>query len=99
VLLEVYADGEDLTVNLYGAPLPWRVEVDPPVITNVVTADPTVHYQETDTLPSGSQRAIEHAQDGFDVTVTRRVIQGDNVVSENFSTTYAPAQNVVLVGI
>lgn len=99
VLLEVYADGENLSANLYGAPLPWRVEVDPPVVTNVVTADPTIHYQETDTLPSGSQRAIEHAQDGFDVTVTRRVIQGDTVISEDFSTTYAPAQNLVLVGI
>jgi len=32
------------------------------------------------------------------VTVTRRVIQGDNVVSEDFSTTYAPARNLVLVG-
>lgn len=98
VLLEVYADGQTLSVNLYGAPLPWSVEVDPPVVTNVVTADPTIHYQETDTLPTGSQRAVETAQDGFDVTVTRRVIQGDNVISEDFSTTYTPAQNLVLVG-
>ncbi|HMM40916.1 MAG TPA: VanW family protein [Thermomicrobiales bacterium] len=98
VLLEVYADGEDLWVSIYGAPLPWRVEVDPPVVTNVVAADPTIYYQETDTIPPGSQRAVEHAQDGFDVTVTRRVIQGDNVITEDFSTTYTPAQNLVLVG-
>lgn len=98
VMLEVYADGQNLTVNIYGSPLPWRVEVDPPVVTNVVPADDEVHYQETDTLPTGSQRAVEHAQDGFDVTVTRRVIQGDNVISEDFSTTYAPARNLVLVG-
>lgn len=98
ILLEVYADGEDLWVSIYGAPLPWRVEVDPPVVTNVVAADPTIYYQETDTIPSGSQRAVEHAQDGFDVTVTRRVIQGDNIITEDFSTTYTPAQNLVLVG-
>ncbi len=95
VLLEVYADGQDLLVNVYGAPLPWRVEVDPPVVTNIVEADETIHYQ--DRLPAAG-RSARGARARSAATVTRRVIQGDNVVSEDFSTTYAPARNLVLVG-
>jgi vancomycin resistance protein YoaR len=98
VMLEVATNGSDLTVNLYGAPTPWRVEVDAPVITNTVKADDKIYYQATDTLPDGQTRSVEHAQDGFDASVTRRVIQGDNVTSTDFTTTYEPAKNMVLVG-
>jgi vancomycin resistance protein YoaR len=98
VMLEVATNGDDLMVNLYGAPTPWRVEVDQPVITNTVKAEEKIYYQATDTLPDGQTRSVEHAQDGFDVSVTRRVIEGDNVASEEFTTTYEPAKNMVLVG-
>ena len=52
----------------------------------------------SDTIPVGSTRPIEHAQDGFDVSVTRRVFEGDQVREEGSAASYAPARNVVLVG-
>jgi vancomycin resistance protein YoaR len=98
VLIEAYADGEDFTVQLYGTAPNWRVEIDQPVITNERPADQKIVYEPSDTIPVGSTRSIEHAQDGFDASITRRVIQGDQVNEEVFWSSYAPARNVVLVG-
>lgn len=98
VMLEVYADGENLTAQLYGTTPNWRVEVDQAAISNERPADPEIVYQPTDTIPVGTTRSIEHAQDGFDVNITRRVFEGDQVREEQFWSTYAPARNVVLVG-
>jgi vancomycin resistance protein YoaR len=98
VMIEAAADGERFAVRLYGTPPPWRVEVDPPKVENLVAASEEVVYEESDTIPAGSTRQIERANDGFDVTVTRRVIQGDVVNTEEFKASYGPSRNVVLVG-
>ena len=98
VMLEVVANGQDLVVNLYGTPPDWRVEADTPAVSDRVPADPEIVYQATDTLPDGQMRQVENAQDGFNVVITRRVIQGENVASETFTGSYVPARNMVLVG-
>ena len=98
VMLETYADGQNFTVQLYGTPPNWRVEVDQPVISNQKSAEQEIVYQPSDTIPVGTTRGIEHAQDGFDANITRRVIEGDQVREEQFFSSYAPARNVVLVG-
>lgn len=98
ILLEAEADGQYFTVRLYGTSPPWSVEVDEPVRENIEEADEEIVYQASDTIPDGTTRKIEGAQDGFDVSVTRRVIQNGETRSEVFSTSYGPSRNVVLVG-
>jgi len=98
VLIEAYADGENFTVVLYGTPPPWQVQVDAPVITNQVPTDHLTHYEPTSDIPDGSTREVEHAQDGFDVSITRHVTQGDNTTTDEFIAQYVVARDVVLVG-
>ncbi|HEX5166036.1 MAG TPA: VanW family protein, partial [Thermomicrobiales bacterium] len=98
VLIEAVADGENFTVRLYGTAPPWSVQVDEPKTSNVKEADEEIVYQASDTIPDGETRRIESAHDGFDVTVTRHVTQNGETQTENFSTSYGPSRNVVLVG-
>jgi vancomycin resistance protein YoaR len=98
VLIEASTDGQNFTIILYGTPPDWRVEIDPPVITNRVEAQQETVYEPTTTIPNGTLRQIERAHEGFDVTIERRVIQGDQVDTYTLSATYAPSRNVVLVG-
>lgn len=99
VLIETVADGDNFTVRLYGTPPDWTVEVDPPEITNVVTANQEVVMQEDPTLPAGKQLRIESANDGFEIEIVRRVINSDGEVRELvLSAEYGPSRNVTLVG-
>jgi vancomycin resistance protein YoaR len=98
VLIEAEADGEYFTIRLYGTVPPWSVQVDEPKRENVKEADEKIVYQASDTIPDGQTRKIEGAQDGFDVTVTRNITENGETRSEQFSTTYGPSRNVVLVG-
>jgi vancomycin resistance protein YoaR len=99
VLIETYADGENLHVRLYGTPPDWSVEVDPPEITNVVEADTEDVLQDDDSLPEGQMLRVERAHDGFDIKIVRRVYENDGNVRELvLQTTYGPSRNVVLVG-
>ena len=98
VLLSAVADGQNFTVKLLGTPPNWRVEVDPPVITDVVPADQTVDYQPSASIPDGAMRTVERASDGFSTTIVRRVYSGDQVNTWQYDETYGTARNVVLVG-
>jgi vancomycin resistance protein YoaR len=98
VLIEAEADGEYFTVRLYGTPPPWSVQVESPKVENIEAADEEIVYQPSDMIPDGTTRQIERAQDGFDATVTRHVTQNGETRTENFSTSYGPSRNVVLVG-
>jgi hypothetical protein len=85
-------------VRLYGTQPNWRVEIDPPVITNQKPAPADTSYEPSDTLPDGQMLRIEHAADGFDAKVVRRVYKGDQVITYENDEHYDPAQDVVLVG-
>lgn len=99
ILIEAVADGENFTVRLYGTPPDWTVEVEPPVITNVVAASQEEITQEDPTLPAGQRLRIERAGDGFDATIIRRVRESDGEVRElEVSSSYGPSRNVTLVG-
>ena len=98
VLIEAVADGQNFMVNLYGTPPPWRVEIDQPVVTNTVPANEEIVYEPSPTIPEGTTRQIERAQDGFDASVVRRVIEGDDVRTLDLVSQYGPSRNVVLVG-
>lgn len=94
------ADGEWLTVELWGTSQGWQVQVDDPVISNVVRADPTMVYQPSDQLGPGEQVFVEHAEDGFSAAIHRVVKDKDgNVIDDTtFNSYYQPSRNVTLVG-
>jgi vancomycin resistance protein YoaR len=93
------ADGNWVRVELKGINTGWTVKVDDPVITNRVKADTTMHTRETDQLSAGSSVLVEHAEDGFDVSITRRVYEGEKLIDDaTLKSHYAPSANVTLVG-
>lgn len=98
VLLEATADGQNFSVILYGSAPNWRVEIDEPVISNVVPAEQETVYEPSPDIPNGTLRRIERAQDGFEVSITRRVITGDDVDTTTLYAKYGPSRSVVLVG-
>ncbi len=98
--IRAVADGEWLTVELWGTSQGWQVQVDDPVISNVVRADPTMVYQPSDQLGPGEQIYVEHAEDGFSAAIHRVVKDKDgNVIDDTtFNSYYQPSRNVTLVG-
>ncbi|MCX7623363.1 MAG: peptidoglycan binding domain-containing protein [Thermomicrobium sp.] len=99
IAIVAWADGAWVHFEIWGTKPNWRVEVDDPVVTNVVKADPTPVFRESPDLAPGDQLVIERARDGFTVTIRRRVYEGDRLIDDwTLRSTYQPSQNVTLVG-
>lgn len=97
--IRAVADGEWLTVEVWGTNQGWTVTVSDPQITNVVKADQSQHRQMSDLLEPGQEVNVEHAEDGFTATHHRVVMKGDQLIDEVYLTSYyAPSRNVTLVG-
>lgn len=97
--IRAVADGEWLTVEVWGTNQGWAVIVDEPVITNVVKADQAQYEQVSDLLEPGQRVNVEFAHDGFTATHHRVVKKGDEIVDEVYLTSYyQPSRNVTLVG-
>ncbi|WP_038039162.1 VanW family protein [Thermorudis peleae] len=93
------ADGQWVRFEIWGTKPNWRVEVDNPVITNVVKADPTPRVEVSPDLPPGARVVVEEARDGFDAMIHRRVYQGDQLIDDLvLKSHYLPSSNVTLVG-
>jgi hypothetical protein len=99
IALSAWADGEWLTIELWGINQGWQVIVDEPQITNVVAADTATHKQEDPSISPGSQVWVESAQDGFNAAIHRVVRDKDGNVlyDDTFHSYYQPARNVILV--
>ena len=99
--IETVADGENVRIALYGKDPGWRVIIDEPVITNIRKADPTPVMEKTHTLPPGQEVVVEHATDGFDAAIRRRVVDGNGKVllDTTFKSSYLPSRNVKMVGV
>lgn len=99
IAIVAWADGSWVRFEIWGTKPNWRVEVDEPIVTNVVPADPTPVFRESSDLAPGEQVVIERARDGFTVTIRRRVYSGDRLIDDlTLRATYQPSQNVTLVG-
>ncbi|MBM2811188.1 MAG: binding 4 protein [Chloroflexi bacterium] len=100
VLIQTSTDSDTIYVSLYGKKPAWKVETLAPVMANRVPPDPKPMAEAEPTLPWGRTVAVQAARDGFDVTVTRRVIPaGDGEPRTlNLRSRYAPAQTLTLVG-
>lgn len=93
------ADGQWVRFELWGTDPGWQVQVDDPVVTDVVKADTKMQYRETDQLPKGSSVLVEHAEDGFNVDIHRVVTKDGEVVDDlHLRSQYRPSANVTLVG-
>ena len=95
-----WANGESLTIEVWGVSQGWTVQVDEPVIYNEVDASTDVIRRTDPTLNPGQEIWVEHAQDGFNVSIHRVVsdAEGNVLRDTTFNSYYMPARNVVLVG-
>ena len=100
IAVEVTSDGQTVRSRVLGTDPQWEVEVDEPVVTNVVPKESKMNYSDSPELPRGQELVVETAQDGFDVTIERRVKdgRGQEILSDAISGTYAPARNLTLRG-
>ncbi len=93
------SDGTWVRFELRGTDPGWTVNVDDPVVTNVVKADTTMQIEKSDQLPAGTSVLVEHAEDGFDVVVHRQVVKDGKVVDDlTMKSHYLPSANVTLQG-
>jgi vancomycin resistance protein YoaR len=98
LLIQTKTDNNVLEFDLYGTKPNWKVDVQGPIITNVVKADTKTVRQEEPTWDVGRELWVESATDGMDVDIIRTVTQGSDVRTLHLKSHYQPAQNVLMVG-
>jgi hypothetical protein len=99
IRLNAWFDGGNVGFVIRGVEPGWKVEATTPKIFDVVKTTPDIVKQEDPTMPAGRELDVEHAEDGFKVTVRRTVtLKGVNVDDYVFTNAYRPSRNVVLVG-
>jgi len=98
LLLQMIIDGDTVTAQLFGATSPYAVEVGTPEIGPPVDPDPPVTREKPE-LPRGTRNKVQNAAPGYTVKVSRRVLEGEAVVSEGvFESVYRPQPEVWEVG-
>jgi vancomycin resistance protein YoaR len=99
--VEAVAEGGQAIVRLRGVMPTWRVTIDEPIVTDIVPASHAVIQRFDYSLPRGTRVFIEHAEDGKTVAIRRTVHHAEGHLLEEkvFTAQYAPASNVVLVGL
>jgi vancomycin resistance protein YoaR len=79
-----------LTFNFYGTKPNRTVEMEDPVIENIVPHGPAI-YTDDPTLKKGVTKQVDFAHDGEDVTVWRKILVNGQVVKrEKFFSRYQP---------
>ncbi len=87
-----------LTFRFYGTDPDREIIVSEPEVTNLVEHGPPI-YEEDPTLPKGTTKQVDWAQDGMDVTITRTVKAGDLILHKDLlQSHYRPWQAVYKVG-
>jgi len=100
ILVEAYANDQAgrLTFKLYSTNDGRQVTISEPIVENVIP-HPEDKIEEDPALPAGTRQQVDYAADGADVTVTRTVTRGGQVVSEDrVFTRYQPWQAIFKVG-
>jgi vancomycin resistance protein YoaR len=96
LLIKAIPDGKNLTFQLWGVDPHWTVAIGKPVITNLRPTSQAKVIEYSDALPAGSGEVmVEHAQDGFDSSITRVVTDASGNVIDKWTATssYQPAYN------
>ena len=100
ILIQGYADTANhlLYMDFYGRDDGRQVIVSKPTITNQ-TSPPQARYEQDDSLPSGTIKQVDFSAWGANVTVTRKVVRGVEVLENNiFRSNYRPWQAVFKYG-
>jgi vancomycin resistance protein YoaR len=87
------ADGSKLSVEIYGAPTGYTVDLDDPIDEEYVWAEALPAQESVDpSLPAGTVDLVQPARDGMTMTVYRRVFDatGNQVLADNFVSIYEP---------
>lgn len=100
IAVVVIADGVTVTARIVGTDPGWTVEVEQPIISNIVKPPSGTTYTDSPELPKGEQLQVEYAQDGFSSEVVRVVTaeDGEVISSGSLVSTYAPSRNTILRG-
>ncbi len=100
VLIQSSTTADKVTFSLYGRKPAWKVVVDPAEISNRVSPDPTPDVEAEPQLPWGRIIPVETARDGFQVVISRHVINSDGSPERDLvlKSIYQPGRNVTLVG-
>ena len=77
MLIQASTDTDHVTFSLYGRKPTWKIQVDPPEISNRVSPDTTPDVEAEPMLPWGRVVPVETARDGFQVVITRHVMGSD----------------------
>ncbi|HEY5600670.1 MAG TPA: VanW family protein [Patescibacteria group bacterium] len=94
ILIKSYIAGNILIFEFYGTSDDRKVEIDKPIITNVVAA-PEPAYEDDPQLPAGQLKQVDFAAPGANVKITRRVIKaGQETITSTFTSVYKPWQAV-----
>lgn len=99
VLIQSSTTADKVTFSLYGRKPAWKVQVDQPEISNRVSPDTTPDVEAEPQLPWGRVVPVETARDGFQVVISRHVLQ-DGAPQRDLvlKSIYQPGRNVTLVG-
>ncbi len=99
IAISIEANGSNVIVKILGTNPRWTIQVDQPVITNVVQPDQGTNYQDSPELPAGQELQVETAAPGFTASIHRLVtFNGATLQDDVFTGTYAPSENTILRG-
>ena len=100
IAVEMVADGQNVTSRVLGTDPGWTIDVSDAEISDIVRPDTTPIRQDSPEVPSGEERQVETAQDGFDAEITRMVKDRNGTVIDDYTvaSTYSATSNRVLVG-
>lgn len=100
IALVMVADGENVYAEIRGTNPGWNIQVDQPVITDVVKPSSTMIYTDSPELPRGEELQVEHAREGFTSTITRVVRNAAGEVIDEYvlESTYAASRDTTLRG-
>ncbi|MGI8586940.1 MAG: VanW family protein [Chloroflexia bacterium] len=81
LLVQTVIANNELNVNFYGTKIADDVKLVGPKIANPKPPPPDI-YQLDPTLPPGTKKQVEFAHAGLDTTLTRQIIKGGQVASQ-----------------
>jgi vancomycin resistance protein YoaR len=99
IAVTIEADGTNVVVKILGTNPRWTIEVGDPVITNITQPVSGTTYEDSPELPAGTELQVESAAPGFTSSIHRVVtLNGQTLLDDTFTGTYAPSKNTVLRG-
>jgi hypothetical protein len=99
IRLDAWTDGKSVGFTIVGVDPGWEVELIKPKISDQVKANQEMVRQDDPTMPAGKEVVVEHAEDGFKVTVGRLIkLKGKTLDELTYTNKYLPSRNVTLVG-